>query len=635
MTDSRPRRSWRWLALVPISLAAIGADLAVRHVAMSHWNAAHWARFSASALASVLAAACLLPITAMTIKRWPRLTRAFVVAASFAWTWNLLLSLGYFVVLDAWPVATAVQYVIHEPRSSVALALPYLAGFPLLIVVLVAAPAAAIAVWVRALALVSPPGRHRFWLMPVAALAIVIGLSLKPPTYRFSVADVHAVMLTTNLARLAVRGDALRLNKPHRMQVPALKPRPDPPNVLLIVNESLGADGIGAFGCPHPVSPQIDALADATALPAGATVVLFHYAQANASSTLVSVPTLCAGLAPDSTAVRMHAQPLLWHYAKAAGYSTFMHTPQRYEWMEFDQYLIDGTLDHVFTAESTDHALANDVGIDDVHMIDETISRIDKLLAGDAPFLGVIQFNATHKPFLPHPDKAKKWPGLRDFESDRFLNAVHYVDDLTGRVVAHLRKKGALDNTVILLTSDHGQGLTGRRIRARIHNYYDEVAIIPFLLAMPPRSGSWLKKDGRLANLRANRDRRVSNVDIVPTLLDAIGVLDQVPDAIRDHFGGHSLFRPLDPDRQIAFVNVTEYRQWSQIGMSLVVGDLKYLLYERDVGCEEAVYNWRADPAERTNLWPAMSAEQKQVWFDRFKKRPWMQHVWDTAACDR
>ncbi len=613
--------------LVLVAGLAIAADLLVRRAELPTWSGQMWLVFGGSALASLLVASALVWSVRAVRTRSPLLAGIIVVTSSVAWTWVVVLSLGYFVNMGSLPVSSAVRYLLQEPRSTWSLIAPYLRD-PGVLAPMVGAPAVVAGLWWLA----SRPGDRRDPARrlrmgpPLLAVAIIISLSLKPPSYRFAVADVHAVLLTTNMARLATKGQAQRLSKPHRLHLGELARPAKRPNVLLIVNETYGSSAISLYGCKANTTPQTDAFVRANA----ATVTVFPDAQSNAGSTLVSLPSLFSGLAPTRTAIELHTAPLLWNVAKAAGYRTFLHTAQDLNWLQLDLFLLDSDLDSAYHAGKTKLPVVNDIGIADEQMMATTIAHIEQLAADRTqPFFGVVQFNATHSPHAWHPGHDHHFDKVATRQAAKHLDTVAFVDELTGRLLTRLKHLGLLDNTVVALTADHGHNLIPTRLPDRLHNYYEPVHRVPFWLHLPLQ----VRTPAVTAQLKANTGRRVSNLDITPTLFAAMGLQGELPATVTTPLDGHSLLGPLPEDRVLPFVNNTEIRQASRRGFTLVVRDRKYLFFERESGCEEHLYDWRTDPDEQRDLWPLATAAERKLWYGRIQGYPLLHRARMLGPC--
>jgi len=146
---------------------------------------------------------------------------------------------------------------------------------------------------------------------------------------------------------------------------------------------------------------------------------------------------------------------------------------------------------------------------------------------------------AASHPYLDHAIgnqlKAKFLPGadgmVHDFDEADFrqIRALYYgmvseTDAQLGRVWAALREKGAWDNTIVILTSDHAEML-GDHFQLGKGGYFDGSYHIPLIVRDPRRQGC----------AGARIEHFTEAVDIMPTLLD---LLDERPAA---HLDGRSL----------------------------------------------------------------------------------------------
>jgi len=107
-----------------------------------------------------------------------------------------------------------------------------------------------------------------------------------------------------------------------------------------------------------------------------------------------------------------------------------------------------------------------------------------------------------------------------------YMGLVAEVDAHVGRVAAALRESGRLADTLVVLTSDHGEFLGDRGLGEK-ELFYDEVVRVPLIVVDP---------DARADSTRGTSDDRfVEAVDLVPTFLDALGM------AVPTHCDGRSL----------------------------------------------------------------------------------------------
>ena len=76
------------------------------------------------------------------------------------------------------------------------------------------------------------------------------------------------------------------------------------------------------------------------------------------------------------------------------------------------------------------------------------------------------------------------WEGFQEIAA-RYFGHCTLIDDMVGRVVAHLEQLGVLDDTIIIYTSDHGDCLGAHKLIEKGEFMYDEIYRIPLVIAHP------------------------------------------------------------------------------------------------------------------------------------------------------
>jgi len=122
-------------------------------------------------------------------------------------------------------------------------------------------------------------------------------------------------------------------------------------------------------------------------------------------------------------------------------------------------------------------------------------------------------------PWLAHQLTRRTWRAPADEKKLRRLKAVYYglmseVDATLGRVFAMLKETGRWDDTLIVFTSDHGEQMGDHWLLGKC-GYFDASYRIPLIVRDPRRSAD--------AGRGQVVQRFTENVDIMPTMLEAIG----------------------------------------------------------------------------------------------------------------
>jgi arylsulfatase A-like enzyme len=93
------------------------------------------------------------------------------------------------------------------------------------------------------------------------------------------------------------------------------------------------------------------------------------------------------------------------------------------------------------------------------------------------PFFMYVAFNAPHAPLQALPEHVKLFEHIKDKTRRTYAAMVHAVDEQIGRIVAALKARGLLENTIILFSSDNGGplnlGATNGRLRAGKGTLYE------------------------------------------------------------------------------------------------------------------------------------------------------------------
>lgn len=176
----------------------------------------------------------------------------------------------------------------------------------------------------------------------------------------------------------------------------------------------------------------------------------------------------------------------------------------------------------------------------------------------EQPFALVVGMNPPHMPYHKVPDEyveryadldlealcqrpnippaGTEWGDYYRAHVRNYYAMVSGVDAQFGRILAALEEQGLAEDTIVLFTSDHGNCL-GIHDRISKNNPYEESMRVPFLIRWP----------GRITARRD--DLLLSTVDIYPTLLDLMGLADEVPTTVQGAsyaplFRGEEMARP-------------------------------------------------------------------------------------------
>ncbi len=173
-------------------------------------------------------------------------------------------------------------------------------------------------------------------------------------------------------------------------------------------------------------------------------------------------------------------------------------------------------------------------------------------------------------------------PGSRE----AYRKEVEYVDREIGRLLEAIDQAGNREGTLIVLTSDHGEGLGDHGLLGHVHQLYDSLTRVPLIVSWPGRFPG-----GRVVS------GSVSHVDLLPTMVEALGLHDPVERVGRSLLGVLERGEPLSPEIVVSETFRPESRRDLR---SIVQGRVKLI---RDVEADSyELFRLEQDPAELTDL---------------------------------
>lgn len=164
----------------------------------------------------------------------------------------------------------------------------------------------------------------------------------------------------------------------------------------------------------------------------------------------------------------------------------------------------------------------------------------------------------------------------------RYAEEVEYVDRRLGELLAALARGGRRDDTLIVLTADHGEGLGDHGYLGHVGALYEEQLLVPLILSWP----------GRLP-AGETVETPVSLLDLLPTVTDLLSIPDDAPRL------GRSL-APLIERAPGSGVDVPIVAETAPGGLgAIIAGDLKLIADPSFQGA--MLYDLARDPRETRN----------------------------------
>jgi membrane-anchored protein YejM (alkaline phosphatase superfamily) len=326
------------------------------------------------------------------------------------------------------------------------------------------------------------------------------------------------------------------------------------PNVLLLLLESWRADTMDSVITPHMY-----------ALSKRSWTFRHHFSSGN--STPSGVFSLFYGIHPTYwTAVKANSaaidNPVLIDALEANGYAFGIFADSH-----FDRHKIkDGMFRDIPVREDFAGRYADQKDADLNNQLHDFALASHR---AERPFFGFAFYKSTHFSYHYPKESARFTPatrlaiglptGERDPEAffNDYKNSVAYTDQLVGDLLSRLEAEGVLENTIVVITSDHGEEFDDNHANYWGHtsNFTGYQTQVPLIIYVP-----WREPRTVTAT--------TAHVDIPPTLLqEGLGYLQDAG----DYSNGHNLFGPLDADRPVI---VSSY-----INHAIVAGDNVYSVF--------------------------------------------------------
>jgi choline-sulfatase len=340
--------------------------------------------------------------------------------------------------------------------------------------------------------------------------------------------------------------------------------------VVLVTIDTLRADHLAAWGDTAVATPAIDRLIG--------DGIRFANAYAQVPLTLPSHSTLMTGLLPTRHGVRSNigyrldgaAHPTLASILAGRGYATGAavsayvlraETGISAGFQRFDDSM-EVRQDEPLGALQRPGGQALDAGL----------RWLDGV--GERPFLLWLHLFEPHSPYDPPEPFRSRAPSPYDGE-------IEAADAIVGRLLAELDRRSLYDRALIVLASDHGEGLGDHGEQEHGILLYRESLHVPLVIKLPGH-----RRAGEAAR------EPVGLVDVVPTVLADLGL--KVPPDLpgRDLLAGAAADRHLYAETFYPRIHLG----WSELRSLL---DARYQYIE---GPDPELYDLVADPRERENL---------------------------------
>ncbi|MEP7380607.1 MAG: sulfatase [Gemmatimonadota bacterium] len=446
-------------------------------------------------------------------------------------------------------------------------------------------------------------------------------------------------VVRTASAALAIGGGALVVGlslwlprhrvAQERLAIASLPPAPDgAPNVLLIILDTVRADYLSLYGATEETTPNLVRWAQ--------QATVFDQAYSTAPWTTPSHASLFTGQYPSvhgasfTTALSPDHRTLadvLQEHGWATGAFTANFVATRFEsglaqgFLRYDDLM--NTFEEVaksttitqsdnvqlfwsaweegrgwktavkrlFRADFSPHFTEKSHDDKRADQVRQEFTRWADALPAGRPFFAFLNFFDSHAPYRP-PE-----PYYSMFKSpprtvDRYRGGIRFIDDQLDSLFRGLEQRGALENTIVIVTADHGEHFGEHGQEAHGNSLYRQLLHVPLFVMYPRKVPSGMRVK-----------TQVSGVDMAATVLD----LTSIP---QDSAIGGRSFAPLWRDttaRASDVIAEVDQNTRPQLQFKNALGPMKAYVDDsvhvmRDgAGIFEA-YRYRNDPMETADL---------------------------------
>ncbi|MGH9504492.1 MAG: sulfatase [Terriglobales bacterium] len=495
-------------------------------------------------------------------------------------------------------------------------------------------------------------------------LAAGVGLAFSRWVARHEAATLQFVRRTFPLvagagvmALVGIRGGHWLLEANAVAKLPAAAP--GAPNVLVIVVDTLRADHLSSFGYARPTSPNIDHIADQGSLfqnavstsswtyPSHASLLTGRYQYEHGMDKVRQMPVFGA----DSLGA--NGLPTLGGALMQKGYRTgafsanrtyftkdlgfgrgFIHFEDYFHscsdmfvrtlyGREFariylkrsDRSLVKRVLRKLGFTELLDQGAEGSGSYGGAFGIRKRADVVNREVMAwidhdrQRPFFAFLNYFDVHDPYGgPRGYATTSWP--QQTKVDAYDDGVKYVDDYIGRLMDELDRRGLANNTIVIITGDHGESLGQHHLRTHGKALYWELIHVPLVIRYPGHVP---------AGTRLNVP--VTNSAIPATIMELLGEEKQ------NAFPGPSLSvlweTPGAPTAwpsalsEVAKHNIvtSDSQAVGKLVATTADGPMKsvvtarwHLIVHKELG--DQLYDWVNDPGESNNLIYAPAGQQ-------------------------
>jgi arylsulfatase A-like enzyme len=357
-------------------------------------------------------------------------------------------------------------------------------------------------------------------------------------------------------------------------------------NLVLITVDTLRID-LGFMGYSRPVSPSLDALA--------ARSTVFERAYSMASYTGKSVgPTLIGKYPSECIRDGGHfnvygaANTFLAERLQNAGFHTMGAASHWYFKPRFG--LAQGMDLWDLSALPADSTADSDTSVTSQTLSDTAIGLLSDPDNVDKRFFLWVHYFDPHAPYVPHPEAPDFRPGAKSWNKAMYDSEVWYTDHHIGRLLDFIASQPWGARTAIVLTSDHGEAFDEHGMNWHGVDLWEPLVRVPLIVYVP--------------GVKAHRiQAKRSLIDVVPTVLDLLGVRQPPPGQLSGESSAQEIVSPdaVPSDERDVLIDMPGGPRVSQ-HRAFIHGPTPGVKLLHEGGSLYLVFDLESDPGELNDL---------------------------------
>jgi arylsulfatase A-like enzyme len=308
-------------------------------------------------------------------------------------------------------------------------------------------------------------------------------------------------------------------------------------NVVIIVLDAARPDHFGCYGDERGLTPHIDSFAGES--------LVFRTAIAAAPYTIASVASILTGLVPESHGVRYYESalpedlPTLQEAFKRGGFFTLVMSGNPFITYKlgmtrgFDEEIYLRSEEAKQSGRSTMDLVAIERGVETAAASGKPVFIYCHLLPPHWPYSPPPPFDdkftsgdaitrAERRMMRVRHDASPADPAVARLHS-HYMNNSYYADHLTQQLLEMLREHGLYDDSLIIVTADHGEAFAEHGALGHGNTVHDEMVLVPFIARVPGTDPGEI-------------EQQVGLIDLFPTFVELFSL-----DAGGAHLEGRSL----------------------------------------------------------------------------------------------